>query len=120
MIISSKKNHIQPRLLTHLMTALTYSVLTITGLSAAEPWPTISLRDLPDPLKQEWSKLAPDMTPASQCATAFDSTTDPRLMNLNCSIHIKISNEGARRAMRYCETERQQKAIRTPCRLIAR
>ena len=91
----------------------------MTGLSAAETWPTISLRDLPDALKQEWFKLAPDMTPASQCATAFDSAMDPRLMSFGCPIYIKISNEGARRAMRYCETARQRTEIRAPWGVIA-
>jgi hypothetical protein len=69
---------------------------------------------LPDALKQEWSRFAPDLTPASQCATAFDSAMDPRLMSFDCPIYIKISNEGARRAMRYCETARQRKGIRVP------
>ena len=118
-ILSRKQNHARRSLSKHLIAALTYSALTMTGLWAAEPWPTISLRDLPEALKQEWFKLAPDMTPASQCATAFDSTTDPHLMSFDCSIYIKISNEGARRAMRYCETARQRKGIRAPCWLIA-
>jgi hypothetical protein len=39
-------------------------------------------------------------------------------MAFRCSIHIKMSAEGERRAMRYCEEKRAEKGIRMPCKLV--
>lgn len=117
--LRGSRNNSRTSLWRPLVALLACSALNTAAFSATAPWPTIPLRDLPDPIKQEWSKLAPEMTPASRCATAFDSVTDPRLMTFHCSIHIKIAQEGARRALRYCETARQQKSIRAPCSVIA-
>jgi hypothetical protein len=39
-------------------------------------------------------------------------------MVMKCSIHIKMSAEGERRAMRYCDEQRAERKIKAPCRLV--
>jgi hypothetical protein len=87
-------------------------------LAMAGPFPTVPLSDLPDPLQSVWKELKPEMTPMSHCAAAYDSHTDGDRMVFRCSIHIKMSAEGERRAMRYCEERRAEKKIKAPCRLV--
>jgi len=84
----------------------------------AGPFPTVPLSDLPDSLQSVWKELKPEMTPMSHCAAAYDSHTDGDRMVFRCSIHIKMSAEGERRAMRYCEERRAEKKIKAPCRLV--
>ena len=84
----------------------------------AGPFPTVPLSDLPDSLQSVWKELKPEMTPMSHCAAAYDSHTDGDRMVFRCSIHIKMSAEGERRAMRYCEEKREEKGIHSPCRLV--
>ncbi len=81
-------------------------------------YPTIDLRELPDPLRSVYKELKPEMTEMSHCAAAFDSHSDGEKMVFRCSIHIKMSAEGERRAMRYCEEKRVEKGIKAPCRLV--
>ena len=91
---------------------------SISTEAGANPFPRIPLRELPDPLRGIWLELKPEMTPMSHCATAFDSHTDAERMVFRCSIHIKMSAEGERRAMRYCEEKRTEKNIKMPCKLV--
>lgn len=84
----------------------------------AKSFPTVPLSDLPDSLQSVWKELKPEMTPMSHCAAAFDSHSDGDRMVFRCSIHIKMSAEGERRAMRYCEERRAEKKIKAPCRLV--
>jgi hypothetical protein len=86
--------------------------------AATAGYPTVSLNELPDPLRSVWKEQKPEMTPMSHCAAAFDSHTDGEKMVFRCSIHIKMSAEGERRAMRYCEERRAEKNIKAPCRLV--
>ncbi|WP_408595820.1 hypothetical protein [Limnohabitans sp.] len=88
------------------------------GIAYAGTFPTIPLSELPDPLRSVWKELKPEMTPMSHCATAFDSHSDGDKMVFRCSIHIKMSAEGERRAMKYCEEKREEKNIKAPCRLV--
>ena len=81
-------------------------------------FPSVKLRELPDPLQSVWNELKPEMTPMSHCAAAFDSHSDGEKMAFRCSIHIKMSAEGERRAMRYCEEKRAEKGIKMPCKLV--
>lgn len=81
-------------------------------------YPTIHVRELPDPLRSVYKELKPEMTEMSHCAAAFDSHSDGAKMVFRCSIHIKMSAEGERRAMRYCEENRAEKGIKMPCRLV--
>ena len=81
-------------------------------------FPTVPLKELPDPLRSVWKELKPEMTEMSHCAAAFDSHTDGEKMVFRCSIHIKMSAEGERRAMKYCEEKREEKNIKAPCRLV--
>jgi hypothetical protein len=81
-------------------------------------YPTVDLRELPDPLRSVYKELKPEMTEMSHCAAAFDSHSDGEKMVFRCSIHIKMSAEGERRAMRYCEERRAEKGIKAPCRLV--
>jgi hypothetical protein len=84
----------------------------------ASSFPTVHLNELPDPLRSVWKELKPEMTEMSHCAAAFDSHSDGEKMAFRCSIHIKMSAEGERRAMKYCEEKRAEKNIKAPCRLV--
>lgn len=96
------------------------SVLSAGFLTAAwaGPFPTVNFGELPDSLQSVYKELRPEMTPMSHCAAAFDSHTDGDRMVFRCSIHIKMSAEGERRAMRYCDERRAEKKIKSPCRLV--
>jgi hypothetical protein len=98
------------------------SVLALVGFAVMAkpigPYPSIHLSELPDPLRSVWKELKPEMNENSHCATAFDSHSDGEKMAFRCSIHIKMSAEGERRAMRYCEEKRQEKGIKMPCKLV--
>ena len=82
------------------------------------PYPYMHVSELPDSLRSVWKELKPEMNEMSHCAAAFDSHTDGEKMVFRCSIHIKMSAEGERRAMRYCEEKRAEKGIKAPCRLV--
>ena len=96
--------------------------LALIGVAvSAKPignYPSMHLSELPDSLRSVWKELKPEMNENSHCATAFDSHTDGERMAFRCSIHIKMSAEGERRAMRYCEEKRAEKGIRMPCKLV--
>lgn len=98
------------------------SALAIISFAAAAkpigPYPSMPVSELPDPLRSVWKELKPEMTPMSHCAAAFDSHSDGEKMAFRCSIHIKMSAEGERRAMRYCEEKRAEKGIKMPCKLV--
>ena len=98
-------------------------VLLAAGCLISTAWaqpvhPTMKVRDLPDVLRAQWNQTKPEMIDASRCAAAFDSHTDYDRMTLKCSVHIKLGAEGARRAMRYCEEEREKKHIHAPCKIV--
>jgi hypothetical protein len=84
----------------------------------AAAYPTVPLNELPDAMRSAWKEQKPEMTPMSHCAAAFDSHSDGEKMVFRCSIHIKMSAEGERRAMKYCEEKRAEKNIKAPCRLV--
>ncbi|WP_281788644.1 hypothetical protein [Limnohabitans sp. INBF002] len=96
--------------------------LALIGFAAlAKPignYPSIHLSELPDSLRSVWKELKPEMNEMSHCAAAFDSHSDGEKMAFRCSIHIKMSAEGERRAMRYCEEKRAEKGIKMPCKLV--
>jgi hypothetical protein len=94
------------------------SALIFSGAVQAGTFPTVPLKELPDPLRSVWKELKPEMTEMSHCAAAFDSHSDGEKMVFRCSIHIKMSAEGERRAMKYCEEKREEKNIKAPCRLV--
>ena len=98
------------------------SAMAIISFAAAAkpigPYPFMHVSELPDPLRSVWKELKPEMTPMSHCAAAFDSHSDGEKMAFRCSIHIKMSAEGERRAMKYCEEKRAEKNIKSPCRLV--
>ena len=81
-------------------------------------YPTVRVGDLPDAIHQLYKREEPNFTDKSHCAAAWDSTTDGDKIAFRCSVFIKMSAEGERRAMRYCDEIREQKKIRSPCRLI--
>ncbi len=87
-------------------------------LMAADVYPTVGVRDMPEGLKMVWRQTKLEMTANSRCAAAFDNHSDVDKMTLQCSVHIKMAAEGARRAMRYCEDKRQSMKIKEPCRLV--
>lgn len=85
---------------------------------AESPYPTVRVGDLPDAIHKLYKREEPNFTDKSHCAAAWDSTTDGDKIAFRCSVFIKMSAEGERRAMRYCDEMREQKKIHTPCRLI--
>ncbi len=88
-------------------------------LSHAESlYPTIKLSEVPNAVLQMYKREEPNFTNMSHCATAWDSTTDGDKIAFKCSVFIKMSAEGERRAMRYCDEIRDQKKIVARCRLI--
>lgn len=103
--------------LKYLICALAWVGLAATAKPIG-PYPSIHVSELPDSLRSVWKELKPEMTDKSHCAAAFDSHSDGDKMAFRCSIHIKMSAEGERRAMRYCEEKRQEKGIKMPCKLV--
>ena len=96
-----------------------FCVALIFGSSfAAAPYPTVPLKQLPDGLRAMWHQLKPEMNEFSHCAAAWDSQNDGDRMVFKCSIYIKMSAEGERRAMQYCEEKRAEKKVRASCRLV--
>ena len=79
---------------------------------------TIRSRDLPSSLYDYWAKQRPDMGSTGHCAVAFDSSTDERKMAYGCSVFIKMSAQGERKALQYCETMRETNQIKAPCQLV--
>ena len=106
------------------MYRLKYLVLALTWMGVAAlakpigPYPFMHVSELPDSLRSVWKELKPEMNEMSHCAAAFDSHSDGEKMAFRCSIHIKMSAEGERRAMRYCEEKRAEKGIKMPCKLV--
>lgn len=94
------------------------TVLLSGSAIAADPYPTVRLKDLPAALKEVWKQTKPEMTDRSRCAAAFDASGDMEKMSLQCSVHIRMAAEGARRAMRYCEEKRAELKIKDVCRIV--
>lgn len=86
--------------------------------TAADAYPSVGVRDIPEGLKMVWRQTKPEMTANSRCVAAFDNHSDVDKMTLQCSVHIKMAAEGERRAMRYCEEKRQALKIKASCRLV--
>ena len=84
----------------------------------APHYPTVRVADLPDAVHKLYKREEPNFTDKSHCAAAWDSTTDGDRIAFKCSVFIKMSAEGERRAMRYCEEIRAAKKISATCRLI--
>lgn len=89
-----------------------------SNVPAAEVHPTVVLRDLPQDLKAQYLQQKPEMNANSRCAAAYDSHTEAAKMTLRCSIYIKLGAVGARRAMGYCEEQRDKQHIHAPCRIV--
>ena len=92
--------------------------LLALGAGATEPYPTVHMRALPDFLKRVWLLNKPDMSDQSRCAAAFDGDGESDKATLQCSVHIRMAAEGARRAMRYCEEKRAELKIRDACKIV--
>lgn len=88
------------------------------GVGATDPFPSVHLKELPDVLKRVWYLNKPDMSDQSRCAAAFDGYGDPDKATMQCSVHIRMAAEGARRAMRYCEEKRSELKIRDACKIV--
>lgn len=97
---------------------LLYAGMACQAADSADSRRGISVNELPDSLRSVWVELKPEMTPMSHCAAAFDSYTDAEKMVFRCSIYIRMSAEGERRALRYCEDKRLEKGIKMACRLV--
>ena len=98
--------------------ALGWLCLHITPASADSRYPTVKVSDLPQAILALYKREEPNFTENSHCATAWDSATDGDKIAFRCSVFIKMSAEGERRSMRYCEEIREKKKINAPCRLI--
>lgn len=88
------------------------------ALLLAQSLPSVRVAELPQLLKDQWRAMAAEMNENSRCAAAFDGASDASRMILKCSIHIRSASEGARRAMRYCEDDRQRLGVRSACRIV--
>ena len=88
------------------------------GVGANDNFPVVHVKELPDFLKRVWNLNKPDMTDQSRCAAAFDGYGDPEKATLQCSVHIRMAAEGARRALRYCEEKRAELKIRDACKIV--
>jgi hypothetical protein len=97
--------------------ALNLWVLAL-GVMAADPYPSVYVKELPDFLKRVWNTTKPDMTDQSRCAAAFDGYGDPDKATLQCSVHIRMAAEGARRAIRYCDEKRAELKIKDVCKIV--
>ena len=106
----------------HWLWAVALLAMAVTLAPAAwaqkEVHPTMKVRDLPEVLRAQWNQTRPEMQSTSRCAAAFDNYNDYDRMTLRCSIYIKLGAEGARRAMRYCEEDREKKHIHAPCKIV--
>ncbi len=98
--------------------ALICTGLLIGFTQAQSANPTIKSRDLPSSLYNYWVKQKPDMGNLGHCAVAFDSSTDENKMAYGCSVFIKMSAQGERKAMQYCETMRADHQVKAPCQLV--
>ena len=102
---------------------LVMAVATLIALAPAawaqkEVHPTMKVHELPEVLRAQWNQTKPQMLSTSRCAAAFDGHNDYDRMTLRCSVYIKLAAEGARRAMRYCEEDREKKHIHAPCKIV--
>ena len=95
-----------------------WMLAALCAQAQGSPYPTMPLHSLPQGLQEKYLQATPDMTDKSHCAAAFDSHSDGAKMAFRCSIFIKMSAEGERRAMRYCEEMRAERKITAPCKLI--
>jgi hypothetical protein len=102
----------------HLLCGLLGLAVATPLAAQTPPYPTVRLSDLPDAIHQLYKREEPSFNEMSHCAAAWDSTTDGEKIAFKCSVFIKMSAEGERRAMRYCAEIREQKKIHAPCRLI--
>jgi hypothetical protein len=98
--------------------AMVFSIMLSLPNAFALTYPQISYKELPDTLRTVWLETKPEMISTSHCAAAFDSYSDSEKMVIKCSIYIKMSAEGERRALQYCEEKKAEKGIKAPCRLI--
>jgi len=89
-----------------------------SGAWAIELYPLVHVKELPDGLKRLWQITKPEMTDQSRCAAAFDGYGDPDKMTLQCSVHIRMAAEGARRAIRYCDEKRAELKIKDVCKIV--
>jgi hypothetical protein len=79
---------------------------------------SVNPAQLPDALQGMWRNYQPDLGELGRCAVAYDSHTDRDKMVFTCSVGIRITAEGERRALARCEEMRTAKSIRSACRLV--
>ena len=94
--------------------ALTFALLGNPALATD----TVAPGQLPDALQGMWRNYQPDLGELGRCAVAYDNHTDRDKMVFTCSVGIRITAEGERRALARCEDMRVQKSIRAACRLV--
>ena len=82
------------------------------------PPPTISSQELPQSLKELWAKNLPDLGRYGHCAAAWDSRTNGDKMAFKCDMYVRLSAEGARRAMAHCKEDSLKRGIKAPCQVI--
>ncbi len=91
--------------------------------SASSSWayenpPTIPSQQLPLPLQELWAKNKPELGPYGHCATAYDSRTNGDKMVFKCDMYVRLSAEGARRALAHCREDSLKRGIKAPCKVI--
>jgi len=97
---------------------LLLACFTVCSSAYDPPPPTISSQELPQPLKDLWVKNLPDLGPYGHCAAAWDSRTNGEKMAFKCDMYVRLSAEGARRAMAHCREDSLKRGIKAPCQVI--
>mgnify|MGYP006301089493 FL=1 len=100
------------------LTGLLAALLLLQVSCWSWAYETVPLHQLPAVLIGAWNNNKPQMNENSRCAAAFDNHYDPGKMTMRCSIYMRMGAEAERRAITYCEQDRKQKLIATPCRIV--
>jgi hypothetical protein len=98
--------------------ALLLLAFVAVNCEAYEVAPTVSSQELPQPLKELWVKNLPDLGPYGHCAAAWDSRTNGDKMAFKCDMYVRLSAEGARRALAHCREDSLKRGIKAPCQVI--
>ena len=93
-------------------------LLVLSFAVHAEKFPTISPKQLPEPLQTQWALNRPELGSYGHCAAAFDSQIDGAKMAWSCAIYVRLSAQGKRLAMKLCGERAALLKVKSPCKLV--
>ncbi len=93
-------------------------LLALSFAVSAENFPTISPKQLPEPLQAQWTRDRPELGRFGHCAAAFDSPIDGAKMVWSCAIYVRLSAQGKRLAMKLCGERAALLKVKSPCKLV--